>query len=75
MNNKISLIKLVSLAEFVEKAKGDLENFQLFWQRKQEKSPKQYPDTLLSGDWDEQLIFFLADKMGIDATNLFNALN
>ena len=52
----------ISLAEFVEKAKGDLEEFQSFWQRKQEKSPKQYPDTLLSGDWDEQLVSFLPIK-------------
>ena len=62
--------KEISLAEFVEKAKGDLEEFQSFWQHWQVKSPARYPDTLLSGDWNEQLLFFLADKIGIDATNL-----
>ena len=43
----------ISLAEFIEKAKGDLEDFQSFWQHWQVKAPVCYPNTLLSGDWNE----------------------
>ena len=49
----------ISLAEFVKKAKKDLENFEAYWLQKQKESPKWYPSKLSPGDWDEQLITFL----------------
>ena len=51
--------KKISLAEFVKKAKKDLENFEAYWLQKQRESPKWYPEELFPGDWDEQLINFL----------------
>jgi hypothetical protein len=60
--------KKISLAEFVEKAKSDLAEFEAHWQE------NDYPNALPPGDWDEQFIFFFANKMGIDVTSLFNII-
>jgi hypothetical protein len=44
-----------TLQEWYIQEKARLEDFLEFWKKEHEKDPQNFPNTLLPGEWDEQL--------------------
>lgn len=44
----------MTLAEYVENAKKELDNFADFYIKEREKEPEFWPTTMDHGEWDEQ---------------------
>jgi len=50
----------VSLELFITTHKSELDNFAHFWQEQQEQNPKEWPNKLSLGDWEEQFLMWIA---------------
>ncbi len=48
----------ITLKQWAKEELERLANFIALWEKSAKDKPEQYPDTLSSGDWDEQFLAF-----------------
>ncbi|PSV00509.1 hypothetical protein [Photobacterium kishitanii] len=55
-------VRSITLQHFLEIERKRLIQFEAYWKKNGEQNPEMFPSQMLSGDWDEMLLFFDNDN-------------